>query len=123
MKKILIVDDDEGMRHSIKRLLSLERKYDIEEASDGIAAEKKAEEFVPDLIILDIKMPGKDGYEVCFNLRKKIGNEKMKVVAMSGFSGKFGEAIMEALGADCYFEKPFDSEVFKKRIAALLGET
>ncbi|MFC1593943.1 response regulator [Candidatus Omnitrophota bacterium] len=122
MKKILIVDDDHNMRHAINRILTLEKKYEIYEAIDGVEAEEKIVEIAPDLVILDIKMPGKDGYEVCLNVRRNPLTQKIKVVAITGYSGKIGQGIMEALGADAFFEKPFDTDTFKTTIADLLTE-
>ena len=125
-KRILIIDDDENMRHAILRLLSTVGKYDIEEACDGFAAERQIKEFSPHLIILDIKMPEKDGYEVCYNIRKDAGMDAIKIVAISrlapGLAGNIGDAIMSALGADCFFQKPFDNDKFKNGIATLLAE-
>ncbi|MBN1912832.1 MAG: response regulator [Candidatus Omnitrophica bacterium] len=121
-KKILVVDDDDIVRKTIINILELEGKYDIEEAQDGLIAEKKIEEFIPDLIILDIKMPNKDGYEVFWDLKKKPDKGHIKVIAVSGFSGQIGGAIMDALGADSFFEKPLDIKKFRERVNALLKE-
>lgn len=119
-KKILIIDDEVNMRHAIARLLNTERRYDIQEASDGFEAEKKIKEFSPHLIILDIRMPGMHGYEVCLKIRGNPALADVKIVGISGISGKIGEAMMSVLGADCFFEKPFDNDKFKNKIAALL---
>ena len=119
-KKILIVDDDEAVRKTIKTMLTTEEKYDIKEAEDGLIAEKKIEEFLPDLIILDIRMPKKDGYEVLWDLKKRPSMQHVKVVAVSGFSGNIGGVIMDVLGVDCFFKKPFDIKKFKEKIASLL---
>ena len=56
----------------IRRLLSIERKYEIEEAVDGFEAGEKLRKFKADLIILDIRMPGKDGYATCKDIRKDV---------------------------------------------------
>jgi len=119
-KKVLIVDDDYGMRQSIKRLLTTEINCEIDEAGDGNEVEEKIKKFAPDLIILDIKMPGKDGYATCMHIRDSLGMKDVKIVGISGVSGRVGAAFMDVLGADCYFEKPFDNEEFKKKIIQLL---
>lgn len=121
-KKILIVDDDEGMRQSIRRLLTIDGKYEIQEAIDGYDAEKKLKKFTPHLIIIDVKMPGKDGYATCMHIRDSLGLKDVKIVGISGISGGIGAAFMEVLGANFYFEKPFDTIKFKERIAKLLEE-
>jgi excisionase family DNA binding protein len=61
-KKILIVDDDRSMVHSLQRVLMMENKYIIEAAYDGFQAGQKFSAFKPDFIILDVCMPGMDGY-------------------------------------------------------------
>ena len=122
MKKILIIDDDTNMRNAVNRILGLEKKYEVHEAIDGVDGEKKIGELKPDLVILDIKMPGKDGYEVCLDIRKNPILIDVKIVAITGYSGKIGEGIMEALGADAFFEKPFDNDKLKAEIARLLED-
>lgn len=118
-KRILIIDDEEGLRSAIKRLLALEKKYEIEEAADGFLGEEKIKEFSPDLIILDLKMPGKDGYEVCADIRKGPHTD-VKIIAYSGLLGDQEKARIEALGVDALFEKPFNIDKFKEKIAELL---
>ena len=122
MKKILIVDDDEGMRQSIRRLLAFDGKYEIEEAVDGLDAEEKLKKFTPNLIIIDVKMPGKDGYATCMYIRDDLGMKDVKIIGISGVSGGIGAAFMAALGADFYFEKPFCSNKFRERILKLLKD-
>jgi len=119
-KKVLIVDDDNNMRSALRRILSLDGQYDIDEATDGFIVEQKIKDFKPDLIVLDVKMPGKFGHEVCLNLRNDPATKHIKVLAISAFSGKINEAIMTACGADYFFEKPFDNDRFKAKIEELL---
>ena len=117
-KRILIIDDEEGLRCAIKRLLSLEKKYEIEEASDGFMGEQKIDSFSPDLVILDLKMPGKDGYEVCASIRAS--GKTLKIIAYSGLLGEPEKKRMMDLGVDAFFEKPFDIDQFKHKISELL---
>jgi len=100
--------------------LTTEINCEIDEAGDGNEVEEKIKKFAPDLIILDIKMPGKDGYATCMHIRDSLGMKDVKIVGISGVSGRVGAAFMDVLGADCYFEKPFDNEEFKKKIIQLL---
>ncbi len=121
-KKVLIVDDDYEMRQSIRRLLVTEFNCQIDEVGDGNEVEDKIKEFAPDLIVLDVKMPGKDGYATCMHIRDSLGMKHIKIVGISGVSGRVGAAFMDVLGANCYFEKPFDNEKFKKKISELLTD-
>ena len=121
-KKILIVDDEANIRKLIRSVLLKDAGYEVQEASNGTEAVQKAKEFSPDLIILDINMPGEGGYDACLHIRNSVDRAKVKIVGISGVSGKIGDAIMTALGADYFFEKPFNNEQFKSKIAELLGE-
>lgn len=120
-KRILIVDDDKGMVHAIKRVLTAENKFDIETAYDGFDAGRKFSEFKPELIILDIKIPGLDGYQVCSYIRKDLENKDVKILAISGILDEEGVKRIVKLGADDYLPKPFDNETLKMKIEKLLN--
>lgn len=121
-KKILIVDDDDGIRECIIRILAKENKYHLEIATNGLEAEEKIERIHPDLVILDIKIPQKDGYAICMHIRETLKMHNIKIIGMSGISGGIGEAFMTTLGADHYFKKPFSVMDFRKRVSELLNE-
>ncbi|MBU0468488.1 MAG: response regulator [Candidatus Omnitrophica bacterium] len=121
-KRILIVDDEQEVRQAIRRILMVSGKYIIEEAVDGFDAEKILKTYMPDLIILDVKMPGKDGYATCMHIRDDLRMKNVKIVGISGFSGGIGRSFMETLGADFYFEKPFDTNKLRERISKLLED-
>jgi excisionase family DNA binding protein len=118
-KKILIVDDDRGMVSSLQRLLMLENKYMIEVAFDGFEAGKKFAGFRPDFIILDIRMPGVDGYQVCANIRRDPNNSRVKILAISGVSEKEEMQKILDLGADDYLQKPFSNKLLKEKLNEL----
>jgi len=118
-KRILIIDDDQNIRKAITRLLIMEENYEVQEA-DGYDAKEKMKVFLPDLLILDIKMPGKSGYEVFAELRTDASFENMKIIGISGVFGAAGASFMEALNADAYFEKPFDNQELVNKISDLL---
>lgn len=119
-KKILVVDDDEDTRLIIKRILNIGHRYWIEEAANGRELKEKLSFFSPDLIILDVKMPGESGYELCMYIRDKLRMDSVKIVAVSGFSGRIGDSIMGALGADDFFEKPVANQKFVNKVNQLL---
>ena len=120
-KKVLILDDDKSMCASIRNMLALVGKYEVRELTDSLQAENIIEDFSPDLIILDIKMPGKGGYEICMNTKNNAKHENIKIIGMSGISGGIGASFMETLGADYYLEKPFDLLEFTKAVRNLIG--
>jgi excisionase family DNA binding protein len=121
-KKILIVDDDRGIVNSIHRMLTLENKYEIETAYDGFEAGKKFITFQPQFIILDIRMPGLDGYQVCANIRSDMRNKNVRILAISAVSeDQEVKKIME-LGADDYLNKPFSNKALKEKVEHLFNE-
>jgi len=67
-------------------------------------------------------MPGKNGYATCMHVRDNLRMKDVKIVGISGIYGGIGRSFMETLGADFYFEKPFDAIKFKERISILLKE-
>ena len=120
-RRILIVDDDKEMVNAMKRFLLLEKQFQIEAALDGFTAGQKFAEFAPGLIILDIKMPGMDGYEVCSQIRKDPNNKNVKILAISGVIDIDGAERILALGANDYLSKPFKNVYLKLKIERLLG--
>ena len=108
MKKILIVDDHADIRRLIRMTLEFE-DYDIREAADGEAALAMAQEHQPDLVLLDVMMPGAiNGLEVCRRLRQAVVSGPGPRVIMLSARGQASdrEAGMQA-GADTYLVKPF----------------
>ena len=121
-KKILIVDDDRGMVHSLQRLLMLEDLFILDAAYDGFEAGQKFAAFNPDLDILDIHMPGMDGYQVCSNIRQKLGNTKVKILAITGTTEPDEIKKIILLGANDYLLKPFTHDAIKAKIIHLVIE-
>jgi len=120
-KRILIIDDDPDVRTTVKRFLDLDSSYTIEEAGNGLVAEEKIKEFSPDLIILDINIPGKGGYEICLDIRNNRAMKDVKIIAISGYDSSVRSAIMDSLGADYFFEKPFYSHKLTEKVKELLA--
>lgn len=108
MKKILIVDDHADIRRLIRMTLEFE-DYDVREAADGEAALAVAQEFQPDLVLLDVMMPGDiNGLDVCRRLRATQASGQGPRVIMLSARGQASdrEAGLQA-GADTYLVKPF----------------
>jgi len=119
-KRILIVEDDEDMVQSIRRMLLTENKYEIDVAYDGFVAGQKFMANKPDLVILDIKMPKVDGYKLCSAIRGDPNNKNVKIVVISGAIDVKGAEKMKLLGANDYLPKPFDNNDLKRKIERLL---
>ena len=119
-KKILIVDDDKNMALSIQRAFTLKGEYELELAFDGFDAGRKVVIFNPDLVILDIKMPGMDGYAVAKRIKEIPETSSAKIIAISAFFDDEGKKRITSLGADACLDKPFSQEELLEKIESLL---
>jgi DNA-binding response OmpR family regulator len=115
-KKILIVDDDTNIAELISLYLTKEC-FQCEIAADGETALKKHEIFHPDLILLDIMLPGMDGYDVCREIRKQYATP---IIMLSAKGEVFDKVLGLELGADDYIIKPFDTKEMVARVKAVL---
>ena len=111
---ILIVDDTEANIDILVDALSSD--YEVSVAMDGQSALDDVRENIPDLILLDIMMPGLDGYEVCRQLKKNPETHHIPIVFLTAMTGDEDEAKGLALGAIDYITKPFNQELVKSRI-------
>jgi DNA-binding response OmpR family regulator len=116
----MIVDDDVDMAEATKMVLEMEG-YRAIVAYDGEEALKKAEAELPDLIFLDIKMPGKTGVEVCKILKGNVGTSHIPVIIFTA-SGTDIEGLVAQAGADGYFRKPFAPEDLLAEVEKYLGQ-
>ena len=115
-QKILIVDDDENIAELISLYLNKEC-YDTTIASDGENALKIFESYSPNLVLLDLMLPGIDGYQVCREIRKI---SKTPVIILSAKGEVFDKVLGLELGADDYMIKPFDAKELVARVKAVL---
>lgn len=118
--RVLIVDDDLMVQKTLSDALS-SYKYDTETASDGFEAGIKISQFKPDLLILDLIMPGMDGFEVCRYIKNNPMISDIKILILSGYDTKKNrEQIMNA-GADDILGKPVEEEILIQHIENLMG--
>ena len=115
-QKILIVDDDNNIAELISLYL-VKECYDTLIVNDGESALEKIPEFRPDLMLLDIMLPGIDGYQVCREVRS---SSDTPVIMLSAKGEVFDKVLGLELGADDYIEKPFDSKELVARVKAVL---
>lgn len=118
-KKILVVDDEPNIRLLVKNMLGT--RYDVIEAGDGDEAVTKAQKEKPDLILLDILMPGQDGFTTCNQLKAGKGTKDIPVVMVTALQHKLDEKLALSLKADGYMRKPFTSEDLLTAIRAALS--
>jgi two-component system alkaline phosphatase synthesis response regulator PhoP len=114
--KILIVDDEPGIRNLISAYLRKEG-YQIYEADDGLKALQSARAFKPDIILLDIMLPGLDGLEVLNHLRRE---SDVYVILLTAKNEETDKVIGLSIGGDDYITKPFSPRELAARIKAVL---
>lgn len=121
-KKILIAEDDERTRHMIKRTLELENEnFEIFEARDGDEALAKAIEIKPNLLLLDVMMPGMSGYEVCKELKESQDTKNILILFVTARGGnEIAERTMLNKGGDGIIGKPFSPDVLAFRVREIL---
>jgi CheY-like chemotaxis protein len=121
MRKILIVDDEKEMVGTIRRALSSVKDIVIETAYDGLEAIEKFPAFKPDLILLDMRMPGLDGYEVCLRLRQDPAGRDVKIIMISGAMDMDAVEKVAVAGVNDFLAKPFRNEFLKLKVERILG--
>ena len=115
-QKILIVDDDENIAELISLYLTKEC-FETRIVYDGESALQEMNSFSPDLILLDLMLPGIDGYQVCREVRQK---SQTPIIMLSAKGEVFDKVLGLELGADDYLEKPFDTKELIARVKAVL---
>lgn len=115
-QKVLIVDDDNNIAELISLYL-MKELYVTSIASDGQEALDMFETFNPDLILLDLMLPGIDGYQVCREIRQK---SRVPIIMLSAKGETFDKVLGLEMGADDYMMKPFDTKELVARVKAVL---
>ncbi len=115
-QKILIVDDDNNIAELISLYLTKEC-FETKIVGDGESALAAIESFEPNLMLLDLMLPGIDGYQVCREVRTK---SSLPIIMLSAKGEIFDKVLGLELGADDYMEKPFDSKELVARVKAVL---
>jgi two-component system cell cycle response regulator DivK len=120
-RTILIIEDSEFNRRLLEAVLK-PHGYRLLEAEDGEAGVKLAREEKPDLVLMDILLPGIDGYEATRRLRHDPDTNHLKIVALTATASS--EELEQALAAGCdgYIPKPIDTRAFPKQIRRFLPE-
>jgi DNA-binding response OmpR family regulator len=117
---ILVVDDDPEIVTMLNTRLT-KRGYKVSTAGDGHRAIEIAKREKPDVVLLDVMMPGKSGWEVARALKQDPVTQDVKIVMVSAIGEKTNEITAPIYGADAHVDKPFEFEKLEKVIAGLLA--
>ena len=121
-KKILIVDDEKDIRELVR--VSLEDEgFELHEAEDGEEAVSKAREIKPDLMVLDVMMPGKTGYEVCEELKSDPVTNNIFIIFLSARGTSASMRTGKSKGGDLFMTKPFEPDELLERVKKALEDT
>jgi len=121
-KKILVIEDNPSALRLIGYTLEQEG-YQVIAATNGLEGMRRAQGEEPDLIILDIMLPGIDGFEICHRLRAEPGTAQLPVLMLSAKIQETDKATGLKVGADDYLTKPADPSEIISRVQTLLAKT
>ncbi len=115
-KKIIVVDDDQEIRELLDEYLT-KQGFDVTLAAEGVELKEHLDRFMPDLILMDIMMPGDDGFVLCQKIRK---TSNVPIIMLTAVSDETDQIIGLEIGADDYVAKPFSPRQLLARIKAVL---
>jgi DNA-binding response OmpR family regulator len=120
MKRILVIEDDPDIALSLRLKLERDGGFAVETAKDGVEGLRLATDHPPDLVMLDVNLPGMDGFEVCRHLRKNPATAATPVIMLTARIDESDRVAGLELGADDYITKPFSPKEALARIRAVL---
>jgi DNA-binding response OmpR family regulator len=120
---VLVADDEPSMLELVARHLKTmdNPKLDVIQASDGEEALRLAREKLPDLVVLDVMMPGMSGWEVCRKIREDVSLAHTGVLMLTGIGVNLNEMTSPLYGADAYIDKPFDFNELDEKVKETLS--
>lgn len=122
-KRVLVVDDDEAIVEMFTELLERDGRFEVRTASTGFDAGIVTEQFRPDVVLLDFKLPDINGTAVCRTIRANPTYEHIKIIIISGVADPDEVRELKAAGADEFIRKPFDINAVINRVAQLVSNT
>jgi DNA-binding response OmpR family regulator len=120
-KRILVVDDDEAILDMLVELLERDGRFEIRVARGGYEAGMLTNEFRPDVIVLDYKLPDIDGNRVCKTIRGNPAYSETRIIIISGVADPDEIAELRTAGADDFLRKPFQIDDLISRILSLVA--
>jgi len=121
-KKALIIEDDVDLA-KLLAVRFMNRGFEVIIASDGIEGIERATEMSPDIVTLDLMLPGMPGEEVCRCLRREKKTENLPIIMLTAKNSDVDRIVGKVIGADNYISKPFDIETLFNRVDELLAGT
>lgn len=122
MAKVLVVDDEPNIVLSLEFLMQ-QAGFEVTTAGDGETALELVTQTLPDLILLDISLPGISGFEVLAELRSQEAYKRLPIVMLTAHGREVEKEKGLALGADDYITKPFSTRLLVEKVQALLNES
>lgn len=119
--KALIIEDNEQNMYMLSFLLE-KNNYEVFQAFNGLDGIKAAKEYLPDVILLDIQLPGMDGYQIARELRKRNDLNSIPIIAVTSHAMVGDREKAMASGATGYIEKPIDPDNFTQRLESYFSE-
>lgn len=119
-KRILIVDDEPDLTR-ILTILFEAFGYQTQTATDGVQALSAARTDPPDLIVMDVMMPGLNGYEACAKLKKDPATARVPIIMLSAKAQQTDRLMGIDAGADAYLSKPFENALLLQKVRELIG--
>jgi DNA-binding response OmpR family regulator len=120
MEKVLVVEDDRAVQRALKRLLESE-DYTVQISSDGAAGIEAFRSFQPDVVVLDLRLPGVPGHDVCRTIKKE--SPAVPIIVLSAKTDVADKVLLLELGADDYVTKPFSPRELVARVRAAVRRT
>ncbi|MCH8939327.1 MAG: response regulator [Gemmatimonadetes bacterium] len=120
--RVLLVDDENQLRRVMRDLLERDG-YTVFEAKDGAQALEQVDTHAPDILVLDLNLPGLDGYGVITQLRSRQATADLPIIVLTAKGDEDNEVRVFELGADDFLSKPFRARALSARIQAVLART
>ena len=120
--RVLAVDDEESILDLLREVMGVNPRYELLTARNGYRGLLMVRKGHPDLVLLDIWMPGMTGLEVCRELKKNEKTSDIKIIMLTALVEESDRAIARAAGADGYITKPFRLSVLRDEIDRVMGE-
>jgi DNA-binding response OmpR family regulator len=121
-KKILLIEDDPVSRKFMELIL-IKEGFQVITSANGLEGLRKARSESPDLLILDVMLPGLDGFEVCYRLRSDTTTEKLPILILSAKGQESDKNSALQVGANAFLPKPVDRLVMLGKVSELLKST